>query len=167
MRSDRDEINGAKLRSLGFSVWIGDLRCEVAISGFLGVERRSPVRRLRSLSGGTAFPRRGEVLLELLEAVWMSKTCRRGSTLVEVVTGEEIGDDDSVNIILFTVRLTRKERKEETIAAELLSDRTLADYSWVLADALASSASRSSTYSSSSVNLPETFSQFCPFGGRN
>ncbi|KAF3951498.1 hypothetical protein CMV_022856 [Castanea mollissima] len=29
----------------------------------------------------------------------------------------------------FTVRLTRKERKEGTIAAELLSDRTLADYS--------------------------------------
>ncbi|KAK7846879.1 rrna-processing protein fcf2, partial [Quercus suber] len=67
----------------------------------------------------------------------------------------------------FTVRLTRKERKEGTSAAELLSDRTLADYSWVLADAFASSASRSSTYSSSSVNLPETFSQFCPFGGRN
>ncbi|KAK4594633.1 hypothetical protein RGQ29_018354 [Quercus rubra] len=93
----------------------------------------------------------------------------------------------------FTVRLMRKERKEGTIAAELLSDCTLANYSkkgeknfnpnvshmgsfhlhmqwqrnpcWVLADALASSASPS-TYSSS-VNLPETFSQFCPFGGRN
>ena len=49
----------------------------------------------------------------------------------------------------------------------LLKSTETATYSWVLADALASSASRSSTYSSSSVNLPETFSQFCPFGGRN
>ena len=37
----------------------------------------------------------------------------------------------------------------------LLKSTETATYSWVLADALASSASRSSTYSSSFVNLPE------------
>ena len=40
----------------------------------------------------------------------------------------------------------------------LLKSTKTATYSWILADALASSASRSLTYSSSSVNLPETFS---------
>nr|POE60266.1 rrna-processing protein fcf2 [Quercus suber] len=66
-------------------------------------------------------------LLKLRSAIDLKRHYKKGDSKSKTLL--KLGMMIVSTSYFFTVRLTRKERKEGTSAAELLSDRTLADYS--------------------------------------